>query len=390
MKAKTKHQKHAKLTRPNYGEFGRNEFSIIGTPCGDIQRLAAELTKELSKNWKIAYVDADHKSADEEAAQEQIPKTAFEHGAFLEYTDKITYHRFDTKTKLDTYQYRTFFNETDLVLVNGNHFKAKKQIVVIDPSKADSLKRKLDRLTDVQLFLFAEGVSEIFDFLKKHIPNYREIPAFQFSEFQKMSFFLKNQIGESIPPLMGLVLAGGKSIRMGKDKGALNYHGKPQRDYVHDLINQYCVRTFLSCRPEQSSSFSESFRILEDMFTGLGPFGAILSAFQKFPNHAWLVVACDLPLLNAETINFLTQNRNPSSIATAFNSPATGFPEPLITIWEPKSYPVLFQFLTQGYSCPRKVLINSDVHLLNAPEPSTLQNVNTPEEYKEVMSMLKS
>lgn len=388
MTAKKKHQKHANLTRPNFGSFGRNELSIIGTPCGNIQKLACELTKRLSEKWKVGYVDADHKSADEANTYGQNPTTAFDNGASLEYTDKITFHRFDSKAQLDTYQYRSYFNEMDLVLVNGNHFKAKQQIVVIDPKKEDSLKRKLDRLTDVQLFLFVEGVSEIPDFLKDHLANYTQIPTLQISDNQKISAFIEQKMSRNIPPLNGLVLAGGKSIRMGKDKGELNYHSKPQREYVYDLLEQFCDNTFLSCRAEQKASFPATMPLLEDTFIGLGPFGGILSAFQKYPNHAWVVLACDLPLLDQKALQFLIENRNPSSIATAFNNPATGFPDPLITIWEPKSHLVLFQFLTQGFSCPRKVLINSDVKVLDAPNPNILKNVNTPEDYEEVMGIL--
>jgi len=144
-----KHQKHAKLTRPNYGQFARNEWAIIGTPCGNIQQLAYQLIDLLSKEYKVSYVDADHKNADSEDVEET--KTAMAFGAHLEYTDKITHHRFDTKTTLNNFQFRQYFNEQDVVLVNGNHFKAKKQIVVIDPKKEKSLQKKLDRLTDVRL-----------------------------------------------------------------------------------------------------------------------------------------------------------------------------------------------------------------------------------------------
>jgi molybdenum cofactor guanylyltransferase len=52
----------------------------------------------------------------------------------------------------------------------------------------------------------------------------------------------------------------------------------------------------------------------------------------------------------------------------------------LITIWEPRAYPVLLSFLAQGISCPRKVLINSDIELLDVPNIDALMNVNTPEE----------
>ena len=87
-------------------------------------------------------------------------------------------------------------------------------------------------------------------------------------------------------------------------------------------------------------------------------------------------------------MDFLIKNRNPSAIATAYRSPASGFPEPLVAIWEPKSYPILLQFLAQGYSCPRKVLINSPVHVIDAPNSDVLMNVNTPDEVDLVLKKL--
>jgi molybdopterin-guanine dinucleotide biosynthesis protein A len=80
--------------------------------------------------------------------------------------------------------------------------------------------------------------------------------------------------------------------------------------------------------------------------------------------------------------------RDLSSIATAYQSPQNEFPEPLVTIWEPRSYPVLLSFLAQGYSCPRKVLINSDVTLVEAVNPEVLTNVNTPEDFDRVKQKL--
>jgi molybdopterin-guanine dinucleotide biosynthesis protein A len=88
------------------------------------------------------------------------------------------------------------------------------------------------------------------------------------------------------------------------------------------------------------------------------------------------------------TLRNLVAWRNSSSVATAYHSPVTDFPEPLIAIWEPKSYPVLLSFLAQGYSCPRKVLINTDITLLNAPKPEALTNVNTPEELERIKRVI--
>ncbi|RZK47108.1 MAG: hypothetical protein EOO59_18285 [Hymenobacter sp.] len=105
-----------------------------------------------------------------------------------------------------------------------------------------------------------------------------------------------------------------------------------------------------------------------------------MSAFRRDPNAAWLVLACDLPFLTAETLRTLVAGRRPGRLATAFQSPGSDFPEPLITIFEPRAYPELLRFLGLGYSCPRKMLINSDVEVLPTPGSRQLRNVNTPAE----------
>ncbi len=375
----TKHQKHAKLTRPNFGNFSRHEWAIIGTPCGNIQQLATQLTARLSAEYKVAYVDADHQSADQEAEQGKDPKSPMAHGATQVYTDKITHHRFDLDEKLDSYQFRQYFNTQDLVLVNGNHFKAKRQIVIIDPKKEASLAKKLDRLTDIALILLTESGQEIYPFLKEHLGE-QQPPVMQMSEVDSIAQWLLREMKDNQAPLFGLVLAGGKSQRMGRDKGLIDYHGKPQREYAADLLSEVCDQVFLSCRPDQVDDIASNYPLLPDTFNGLGPFGAILSAFREYPDHAWMVIACDLPLLDASTLKQLHDNCNPSKVATAFQSPVNEFPEPLIAIWEPRAYPILLQFLAQGYSCPRKVLINSEIELIEARKAESLMNVNLPEE----------
>lgn len=368
------YQKHAKLTRPTYGTFARNEWAILGTSCGKIQQLAYALAKQLSQNYKVAYVGADE-------AKKQITKqNAIEYGAVMEYADKISFYRFDHKANLNSYQFRQQFKEQDLVLVNGNHFKAKQQIVVLDPEEKESLTRKLDRLTDVALILATDSTIGSYDVLKAEIEGIEHVPVLSFNAIDQILDFLEGQMQASLPPLYGLVLAGGKSQRMGKDKGAIDYHGKAQREYVADLLSLFCEETFISCRAEQMGGLETNYPLLPDTFEGLGPFGAIVSAFRAFPDHAWLVVACDLPLLDKEALEALVKNRNRSKTATAFNSPVNKFPEPLIAIWEPRSYPTLLSFLAQGYACPRKVLINSAIELVDAKRPEALMNVNNPEE----------
>lgn len=379
---KTKHQKHAKLERPQLGTFGRREIALIGTPCGVIQSLSKQLIEQLGTELKLAYVDADHAGADQ-GKEQMLPES------HLVYTDKINYHRFDLRLEADSFQYRQWFNLQDLVLVNGNHFSARQQIVFIDPRKFDSLQRKLDRLTQVIGFIVMEENYNIPDFLREQLPQWADLPVWPVDDTEAISKFIREQQQEQTPSVKGLVLAGGKSQRMGRDKGQLNYHGLPQREYLYQLMEKELgIEAYLSCREDQLTSMPEGHRVLSDSFLGLGPYGAILSAFRKDPNSAWLVVACDLPFVDRAGLQYLFDHRDTSSVATAFHNPATNFPDPLLTLWEPRAYPVLLQFLAQGYSCPRKVLINSPIQNIKVPNDQLLTNVNNPTEFEKVKTFL--
>lgn len=193
----------------------------------------------------------------------------------------------------------------------------------------------------------------------------------------------------TIPAINGLVLAGGKSRRMGQAKDLLQWHGKEQRYFAADLLAPFCDEVFISCRQDQLENFDPQYHALTDTFLNMGPFGGILSALRSQRDKAWLVVACDLPLLDRKSLEFLLQSRDPERAATTYESPFDGLPEPLITIWEPKSYPLLLNFLGIGNTCPRKVLMNSDTLILKPDNPEALMNVNTPEEAKKAQQILK-
>ena len=384
------HIKHADLNRPDYGNFHRNEWAILGAPCEVIRTLAFSLTQVLSAQFRIAYADADHHSA-ESTGHTNKPASLITCGAAIEYTDKIGFHRFDQSTQPNHFQFRARFADQDLVLLNGNHFQGKQQIVLIDPRKEASLQKKIASLTRVSLILLADGQTHPYTFLTEHLAETQQPmpPVLKLGDLSAISDWLRGTLHKAVPPLYGLVLAGGESTRMGMDKSLISYHGVPQKEFAAQMLGQICEKVYISVRHDQEVDTKTPFPYLHDTFLHLGPMGALLSAFRAYPDAAWLAIACDLPLLDMETIQYLAGQRRISNLATAFISPANGFPEPLIAIWEPRSYPVLLQFLSQGYSCPRKVLLNSEVHLLHPPNPSALSNVNFPSEMEEIQKILQ-
>jgi molybdopterin-guanine dinucleotide biosynthesis protein A len=192
-------------------------------------------------------------------------------------------------------------------------------------------------------------------------------------------------------PLYGLVLAGGRSTRMQKDKATLAYHGRTQLEWAMELIAPFVERAFVSVRPDQTQDpIRGKFAQIVDREDNLGPIAGILSAQAAHPDVAWLVLACDLPFLDAATLKHLVWARQEDRPATAYRSSHDGLPEPLCAIYEPASREGIAAYVATGKNCPRKFLIRSEAHLIEEPSPRALDNVNTPEEYGSAMTTFAS
>lgn len=96
--------------------------------CGNIQQLAYVIIDWLSEVYNVGYVDVDYVYGDDEFFYDGV----MVYGVCLNYIDKIYYYCFDQKVELGIYQFWWCFNDQDVVIVNGNYFKVKWQIVVID------------------------------------------------------------------------------------------------------------------------------------------------------------------------------------------------------------------------------------------------------------------
>ncbi len=189
--------------------------------------------------------------------------------------------------------------------------------------------------------------------------------------------------------IYGLVLSGGKSTRMGADKGLISYHGIPQRDYLYQLLNNICDATYMSVREDQCSEFDAAVNLIADRNEFRGPYNGLLSAHRKFPEVAWLVLACDLPLMDEAGLRELVLQRDVSKMATAFALKENPLPEPLGAIWEPRALRKSLDYLEAGNgTCPRKFLINNDTKLVFPKNENVLLNANSEAEYKEALEKL--
>jgi molybdopterin-guanine dinucleotide biosynthesis protein A len=157
--------------------------------------------------------------------------------------------------------------------------------------------------------------------------------------------------------------------------------GRSQLDRMGELLGHCVERVFVSVRPEQQDEPERRrFEQVADRYENLGPVAGILSAMDEHPQADWLVLACDLPNIDEDTLRTLLAARSAEHPFTAFTSTYDGLPEPLCAIYTAASHRIVRRFVADGINCPRKILIRSDTLLLQQPDPSALDNVNTPDD----------
>jgi molybdopterin-guanine dinucleotide biosynthesis protein A len=181
------------------------------------------------------------------------------------------------------------------------------------------------------------------------------------------------------PDLIGLALAGGLSRRMAVDKGSLELHGETQVQYCVRVLSTCCESVWVSLRAAQSELpiYGQLPQIVDSTQIE-GPAAGLHAAWQRFPSAALLVLAVDMPFVDAGLLQRLSERRNPARLATAFRH-ADGLIEPLCTIWEPRAAPLLARTVPPAAPSLRRILESHEVELLEAPDAAQLASVNTPE-----------
>lgn len=186
--------------------------------------------------------------------------------------------------------------------------------------------------------------------------------------------------------LYGLVLAGGRSSRMGTDKAALMHpDGRTLARRTHDLlVDAGCAEVMLSLRHDQPipTGFYDKagLAVVRDPEEGsAGPLAGIVAAMSLRPDADWLVLACDLPRLDLKTLRHLNSSILPDEMFLSYRSEFDGLPEPLCAIYAPAALPLLRD---TEFRCPRKVLIRHGCRLLDPVTPRALDNANTPEDWQ--------
>ena len=147
---------------------------------------------------------------------------------------------------------------------------------------------------------------------------------------------------------LGVVLAGGLSSRMGRDKAWLTFFGQPLLRRVAEVLASVTGEVMVSGR--DPVPFGVDYPWLPDETPRLGPAGGIMTVLAA-TNRPCLVVSCDLPFLESETLARLVaawRDRPETALMTTYRIVETGFVESLVAIYDPAGLPLLRENLGQG------------------------------------------
>ena len=191
--------------------------------------------------------------------------------------------------------------------------------------------------------------------------------------------------------MKALILTGGKSSRMGTDKASLKIGGVTQLERILELVRPITNQIFLSvAHPSQGVSKFDAERsklnvqLLTDLEPSPGPLGGLQAAFHHDPESNWLVIACDLPLLQMEDLQALVDHHDPAKDATCFLNPADNHPEPLCAFYAPSAAAKLGAVLEKDQRCARRFLASLDRTDLHPTDSRSLHNLNRPEHLVEL------
>lgn len=105
-------------------------------------------------------------------------------------------------------------------------------------------------------------------------------------------------------PVTGIILAGGSSRRMGKDKGLCTFNGKELVSYSIEVLAPICDHILISSNnPDGYQKFG--YQVIEDEIKNIGPIGGIYSCLKQSQTIDNLIVSCDTPFLNRESLNHI-------------------------------------------------------------------------------------
>jgi molybdopterin-guanine dinucleotide biosynthesis protein A len=177
----------------------------------------------------------------------------------------------------------------------------------------------------------------------------------------------------------GVIISGGKSSRMGTDKGLLLYRGKPLVQYSIDLLKPFCTELLISTQNQEYAQFG--LPLIADEIPDCGPMGGIYSALNSTQTGYVLVLACDMPFVSPKTIEKLLSDKNEFDCVV----PRVGDKlEPLCAIYSRSVLKSIESRIKAGNLALYSLILESYCLLVDFDEQiEDFRNLNTPWEVEQ-------
>lgn len=191
-----------------------------------------------------------------------------------------------------------------------------------------------------------------------------------------------------------IILAGGRSRRMGKDKALLPFPGKEHTtffEHLAEMLTKLCDEVLLVARdPASATEYTlPAVRVVTDQVADYGPLMGLYSGLSAMQAERALVVAVDMPFLQPGLVSFLLSQPFPGALLVPV---VNAVPQVLLAVYPRTVLPLIEERIRQGRRDPRSLLADANVHYIEEvqlrlvdPELRSFVNVNTPEELREVM-----
>lgn len=195
--------------------------------------------------------------------------------------------------------------------------------------------------------------------------------------------------GESgllVPDLTGALLCGGRSSRMGTNKALLQMRpGVSQLDYALNLLAGLCPRVIACTGPSGRWPLELPPGIvgISDADETTGPLAGVIAALGAANGQAILLIACDMPWVDAAVLTRLVASRNTAAQATVFAA-SDGKPEPMCAVYEATALEPLRQHARRGRSGLRDFMRQVPIEVVPMDDPQVLASVNDAHELDEV------
>jgi len=146
--------------------------------------------------------------------------------------------------------------------------------------------------------------------------------------------------------ITAIILAGGKSSRMGSDKALLQIGGRTVIEGIVGLLQSLFPKILLSANSPREYEFLNIPLVL-DVYRGVGPLAGIHAALSRSATEKNLLISCDLPLMSREMIGCVTSRPTDKAVVLLR---AGGYLQPFPGLYRKSLLPVLEDILREPVS----------------------------------------